>query len=95
MLANKRKRARQSWVRAAKIQASGATRLRDCLILEISDSGVRLQAASGRITNRFTLLLAGGRRECRVIWRTGNEVGAEFVDTEVGTEFVEGSVVRQ
>jgi hypothetical protein len=95
MLANRRKRARRSWVRAAKIQASGATRLRDCLIIEISDSGVRLQAASGRITNRFTLLLAGGRRECRVIWRTGNEVGAEFIDNEVGTEFVERSVMRQ
>ena len=22
----------------------------------------------------------GGRRECRVVWRLGHEVGAEFVD---------------
>ena len=76
----KRKGARQSLVRAAKIQARGETPPCDCLITEMSDGGIRLQAASGRVTNRFTLILSNSRRECRVIWRTGNEVGAEFVD---------------
>jgi len=75
-----RKGARHSLDRAAKIQAQGKTRPRDCQIIEISDAGVRLQAASGRVTNRFTLLLSSGHRECRVIWRTGNEVGAEFIE---------------
>ena len=75
----KRKRARQSLDQAAKFQAQGKPRPRDCRIIEISDAGVRLQAASGRVTNRFTLLLSSGHRECRVIWRAGNEVGAEFV----------------
>jgi hypothetical protein len=80
MLQENRKGARQSLDRAAKFQPLGKTRLRDCRIIEISDAGVRLQAASGRVTNRFTLLLSRGHRECRVIWRTGNEVGAEFVE---------------
>jgi len=79
MLRENRKGARQSLDRAAKFQAQGKTRPRDCQIIEISDAGVRLQAASGRVTNRFTLLLSSGRRVCRVVWRMGNEVGAEFV----------------
>jgi hypothetical protein len=80
MLEEKRKGARHSLDRAAKFQAQGKTRPRDCQVIEISDAGVRLQAASGRVTNRFTLLLSSGSRECRVIWRAGNEVGAEFVE---------------
>ena len=80
MLQEHRNGARQSLDRAAKFQPQGKTRPRDCRIMEISDAGVRLRAASGRVTNRFTLLLSGGHRECRVIWRTGNEIGAEFVE---------------
>jgi hypothetical protein len=76
----KRKGARQASVRAAKIQARGETPRCACLITEMSEGGIRLRAASGRVTNRFTLILCSSRRECRVIWRTGNEVGAEFVD---------------
>jgi hypothetical protein len=80
MLQENRKGVRQSLDRTAKFQAQGKTRPRDCQIIEISDAGVRLHAASGRVTNRFTLILSGGHRECRVIWRAGNEVGAEFVE---------------
>ena len=76
----KRKGARRSLVRAAKIQARSETPPCDCLITEMSDGGIRLRAASGRVTNQFTLILSNSRRECRVIWRTGNEVGAEFVN---------------
>ena len=76
----KRKGARRPSVRAAKIQARSETPPCDCLIIEMSDGGIRLRAASGRVTNQFTLILSNSRRECRVIWRTGNEVGAEFVD---------------
>ena len=37
--------------------------------------GIRILAASGRVTNRFTLILSDSRRECRVIWRTDKQVG--------------------
>jgi hypothetical protein len=80
MVEEKRKGARHSLDRAAKFQPQDKTRPRDCQVIEISNAGVRLRAASGRVTNRFTLLLSSGRRECRVIWRAGNEVGAEFVE---------------
>jgi hypothetical protein len=76
----KRKGVRRPSVRAAKVQARSETPPCDCLITEMSDGGIRLRAASGRVTNRFTLILSNSRRECQVIWRTGNEVGAEFVD---------------
>ena len=77
---DKRKSARQSSARAAKVQARGKTPPCDCLITDLSVGGIRILAASGRVSNRFTLILLDSRRECRVIWRTGNEVGAEFVD---------------
>jgi hypothetical protein len=80
MQLEKRKSNRQSSARAAKIQAHGETPPCDCLITDLSGGGIRILAASGRVTNRFTLILSNSRRECRVIWRTGNEVGAEFVD---------------
>ena len=35
------------------------------------------------IPDNFSLILPGlqgGRRECKVVWRLGHEIGAEFVD---------------
>ena len=43
---------------------------------------MRLQASSGQVPDRFTLLLAdegAEQRKCKVIWRSGDEVGAEFM----------------
>jgi hypothetical protein len=55
---------------------------RDCWISDISDGGVRLHAEGVEVPDEFTLLLAGRRerRECRVVWRLGHEIGAEFSD---------------
>jgi hypothetical protein len=69
----------------AKIQTRAGALARDCLITDISDGGVRLYAEDGEIADRFTLWLTGGvRRECRVAWRLGHEVGAEFTDNAQG-----------
>jgi hypothetical protein len=56
---------------------------RDCWISDISDGGVRLHAEGVEVPDEFTLMLAGRkeRRECRVAWRLGHEIGAEFTDT--------------
>lgn len=56
---------------------------RDCWISDISDGGVRLHAEGVEVPDEFTLLLPPRRerRECRVVWRLGHEIGAEFVDT--------------
>jgi hypothetical protein len=55
---------------------------RDCWVSDISDGGVRLHAEFD-VPDEFILMLPGphgGRRECRVIWRLGHELGAEFTD---------------
>ena len=55
---------------------------RDCWISDISDGGVRLHAEGVAVPDEFILLFGGKtlRRECRVAWRLGHEIGAEFVD---------------
>ena len=66
----------------AKIQTGAGSLPRDCWISDISDGGVRLHSERTDVPDEFTLLLpgVGGRRECRVVWRLGNELGAEFID---------------
>ena len=54
---------------------------RTCLVTNISDSGARLYCESD-VPDAFTLSLSGEdgnvQRECRVVWRLGNELGVEF-----------------
>ena len=67
----------------AKILTGTGALPRDCWVSDISDGGVRLHAESVAVPDEFGLMLhgpTGGRRECRVVWRLGHEVGAEFVD---------------
>jgi hypothetical protein len=35
------------------------------------------------VPDEFILVLPAGRRDCRVVWRLGHEVGAEFIDAAV------------
>ncbi len=63
----------------AKIQSGTGSLMRDCWVSDVSDGGVRLHAEFD-VPDEFTLVLPGGRRECRVAWRLGHELGAEFVD---------------
>jgi hypothetical protein len=58
---------------------------RDCLIVNMSETGVRLHAELPDVPPNFTLLIGGverPRRACRVVWRLGFELGAEFTDLE-------------
>ena len=66
----------------AKIQTGAGSLPRDCWISDISDGGVRLHSERMDLPDEFTLVLPGvdRRRECRVVWRLGHEIGAEFVD---------------
>jgi hypothetical protein len=66
-----------------KIQVAAGSLPRDCWISDISDGGVRLHAEGVAIPDEFVLTLpgrSGVRRDCRVAWRLGHEVGAEFLD---------------
>ena len=77
----RRRSSRRHCFRAAKIQLGASTR--DCLVMDISDGGVRLNAKGLNVPDEFALLLStdGVVREsmCKVAWRYGDEVGAKFL----------------
>ena len=85
MFNERRQSVRFSFNRYARIQtemAGGASR--DCLIVNMSDDGVRLHS-EGDFPDDFTLVIAEAsrpRRSCRVVWRLGFEVGARFIDNQ-------------
>ena len=55
----------------------------DCVITDISTSGVRLHVEGFDVPDDFVLLLCGDdlTKECnyQVVWRLGHEIGARFV----------------
>ncbi len=69
--------------RLAKIHAGDGTAARYCVVLDVSDGGVRINAFGLHIPDEFVLILSGDgpARDgtYRVIWRIGNDVGARFV----------------
>src|SRR5690348_3677570 len=83
MAAENRRRSERLAMRGlAKIQTGTGSLPRDCWISDLSDGGVRLHSETD-VPDEFILVLPGhngGRRECRVIWRLGHEIGAEFID---------------
>jgi hypothetical protein len=82
MYKERRKSVRYSFNRYARIQAEMAGASRDCLIVDMSDSGVRLHSETA-LPDAFTLVIveaAQPRRSCRVVWRLGCEIGATFTD---------------
>jgi PilZ domain len=56
---------------------------RACTVTNISDGGARLYSEI-EMPPTFTLSVSGEgvnvRRECRVVWRLGGEIGVEFTD---------------
>jgi hypothetical protein len=63
---------------------SGAVSLpREVRVTDVSDGGVRLYAEGIEVPPFFIIYFKAPDvrpRECRVVWRLGEEVGAEFVD---------------
>ncbi len=81
MLSDRRKDRRQVINRAAKLQAELGALPRDCIITDLSRSGARIFADGIEVPDNFALLISGSeetRRDCRVVWRLGGEVGLEF-----------------
>lgn len=80
---NRRRTERHAVGGLAKIQLGTGSLPRDCWVSDISDGGVRLHAEGMDVPDEFTLVLMGGnggRRDCRVAWRLGHEIGAQFID---------------
>jgi hypothetical protein len=59
---------------------------RTCMVTNISETGARLYSDTD-MPDAFTLALSGEdvnvRRECRVVWRLGGELGVEFVGRDM------------
>ena len=81
MFVNRRKNERRVCNRVAKIQFGTGNLPRDCMITDISSGGVKVIAEYPEIPPEFTIFLATGNpRQCKLAWRIGCELGAEFVD---------------
>lgn len=56
---------------------------RGVMVTDISEAGARLYSEID-MPPKFTLSVSGEgvrlRRECRVVWRLGGELGVEFID---------------
>ena len=69
--------------RAAKIKVGVGILAHDCILIDISESGVQLHIPGFDVPDEFVLLLSGDGvvREStyRVVWRRAHDVGAEFV----------------
>ena len=84
-LLDERRRDRRTTInRIAQFQADSVSLPRDCMITDISKQGARLFADGVEVPDQFHLLVTGdqdkeARRECRVVWRLGGEIGVTFV----------------
>jgi hypothetical protein len=79
----RRQIARRVINRVAKFSTDDGSLPRSCMITDISESGARLYSEN-EMPQTFTLQVsseAGAtRRDCRVVWRLGRELGVEFID---------------
>jgi len=81
MLVNRRKSERLLCRRLARIQFGTGSLPRDCTVTDVSDGGVKVIAEYVDIPPQFTIILSTGNpRQCRLAWRIGCELGAEFID---------------
>jgi hypothetical protein len=81
MLVNRRQSERRECRRVAKIQFGTGSLPRDCVITDVSDGGVKVIAEYLDIPPEFTIIFSTGHpRQCKLAWRIGCELGAQFVD---------------
>jgi hypothetical protein len=79
--AERRGAARQTINRRAQYIAVAGALPRDCMMVDLSDTGARLYVETP-LPDVFVLVVSGdGRRlerECEVVWRLGGEAGVAF-----------------
>jgi len=80
-VSDRRKTPRRAINRVAQYFTGAGSLPRNCFITDISDTGARLYSEAD-MPDAFLLSVFddGGemRRECRVVWRLGGELGVEF-----------------
>lgn len=78
--ANRRTSERYAFNGRAKIHFGVGVLPRDCIVVDISEGGVRVIAENLEVPETFTIIFATGEsRECRLAWRIGWEFGAEYI----------------
>lgn len=82
----KRRFDRKIFERVAALDLGDGSASTSCEILDISQGGARLRplmCTPRMLPAQFTLLLSACgrvRRNCKVIWRSANELGVQFPD---------------
>ena len=75
--------ARRVIKRVAQFSSDDGSLPRSCMITDISEGGARLYSETD-MPQKFTLQVSSdngeARRDCRVVWRLGRELGVEFID---------------
>jgi len=61
---------------------------RYCLVTDMSDGGIRINAIGYNVPDEFGLRLTGNAipRRYKVIWRAGHNVGAKLIDLNTSAE---------
>jgi hypothetical protein len=65
-----------------KLRTAPGAPLRDCLVIDMSDDGVRLYVGGLNVPDQFDLLVGDGDvKEYRyqVVWRRDREIGARLI----------------
>jgi hypothetical protein len=72
---------RRRLVNMTKLRTAPDAPLRDCLIVDMSDDGVRLYVGGLNVPDQFALLIGDGAKESRyqVVWRRDREIGAKLI----------------
>jgi PilZ domain len=78
-----RRHRRRIFEATASVSFNDGAKPHPCWILDISDSGARLNVgAQSNFPDFFTLRVTSTdavRRSCKLVWRKGNEIGVRFV----------------
>lgn len=83
-MANDARKAPRSKVGSkAWIRLDGGFSVRPCTLVDMSSTGVQLRIDTpGMVTDPFDLVMSrdtGAHRRCRVKWRIGERIGAQFL----------------
>ncbi len=66
----------------AWVNLGGGAPARDCLLVDISDTGARLELGTpAEMPPTFALLLSANgtvQRQCQIVWRSNSQVGVQF-----------------
>ena len=83
MSIEKRKYARRAITYPGQIDLGGGQPMRACTLHDVSDQGALIALAQIQdLPDEFILVLGyhgTARRHCRVVWRSNQQIGVEFV----------------